>query len=59
MNIHRFVSREQEFTDKEREQYGKKVNSQNLYSLLSFGLSFTCLIYLLIKIFVTAGLIFV
>lgn len=51
MNIHRFVSNEKKFTDKEREQYGKKVVSQTLYSLLSFVLTIACLIYLVIKIY--------
>ncbi|MGJ8683481.1 MAG: hypothetical protein ACSHWW_02585 [Nonlabens sp.] len=50
MGIHRFTAHEKEWTVIERENYGKKVNSQNLLSLLSFGLSFGCLIYLIIKI---------
>lgn len=50
MGIHRFAAHEKEWTEIEREQYGKKISSQTLLSLLSFGLSFGCLIYLLIKI---------
>jgi hypothetical protein len=50
MGIHRFAANEKSWTDKERNQYGKKNNSQTLLSLLSFGLSFGCLIYLIIEI---------
>ena len=50
MGIHRFASNEKEWTSVEREKYGKRINSQTLLSLLSFGLSFACLIYLVIKI---------
>lgn len=50
MGIHRFSANEKEWTSVEREEYGKKINSQTLLSLLSFGLSFGCLIYLVIVI---------
>jgi len=50
MGIHRFAANEKAWTDKERNQYGKKINSQTLLSLLSFGLTLGCLIYLIIEI---------
>lgn len=50
MGIHRFTAHEKEWTDIERKQHGEKINSQTILSLLSFGLSFGSLIYLLIKI---------
>ena len=50
MGIHRFAANEKDWTDIERNQYGKKISTQTLLSLLSFGLSFGCLIYLLIEI---------
>jgi hypothetical protein len=49
MNIHRFASQEQEWTDKERERYGKMINQQTLLSLLSFLLSLGSLLYLIAK----------
>ena len=50
MEIHRFASREQEWTTTEREDYGKKIRKQTLLSLLALGLSLVCLIYLIIKL---------
>ena len=50
MEIHRFAAKERDWTDIERNEYGKKLNSQTLLSLLSFCLSLGCLIYLIIKI---------
>lgn len=50
MGIHRFAANEKAWTDKERNQYGKKINSQTLLSLLSFGLTLGCFIYLIIEI---------
>ena len=50
MGIHRFATNEMEWTGTEREQYGKKIDTQTLLSLLSFGLSFGCLIYLVVKV---------
>lgn len=50
MGIHRFAANEKAWTDKERNQFGKKINSQTLLSLLSFGLTLGCLIYLIIEI---------
>lgn len=50
MEIHRFAANEKEWTSVERKKYGKRISSQTLLSLLSFGLSLACLIYLVIKI---------
>lgn len=50
MGIHRFAANEKEWSNVEREQYGKRINSQTLLSLFSFGLSLGCLIYLTMKI---------
>lgn len=50
MGIHRFASNEKRWTSAEREKYGKQISSQNLLSLLSFGLSLACLLFLIIKI---------
>ena len=50
MGIHRFAAHEKEWTAIERSQYGKKINTQTLLSLLSLGLSVGCLIYLVIKV---------
>ena len=50
MEIHRFASNEKEHNDIERKQYGKKINSQNLYSILSFILTAGCLFYLILKV---------
>lgn len=50
MGIHRFAANEKEWTEIERSQYGKKINTQTLLSLLSFLLSLGCLIYLVIEI---------
>lgn len=50
MGIHRFAANEKDWTSIERKKYGKRINSQTLLSLLSFGLSLACLIYLVIEI---------
>lgn len=50
MEIHRFASNEQEWTDAERNEYGKKIRKQTRFSLLSLLLSLGCLIYLIAKI---------
>ena len=47
MEIHRFASREVEWTESDRNKYGRKINSQTLLSLLSFALSLACLVYLI------------
>jgi hypothetical protein len=51
MGIHRFASNEMTWTEKERKKFGKKISSQNMFSLLSFGLSLACLIYVILEIF--------
>jgi hypothetical protein len=50
MEIHRFASREQEWTSIEREEYGRRINKQTLFSLFALLLSLGCLIYLIIKL---------
>ena len=50
MEIHRFASREQEWTAPEREEYGKKISKQTRLSLLALLLSLGCLIYLITKL---------
>ncbi len=50
MEIHRFASREKEWTSDEREQYGQRINKQTLLSLASFILSIGCLVYLIIEL---------
>ena len=51
MEIHRFASREMEWTSIERENFGRKINTQTLLSLGAFALSLGCLIYIIIKLF--------
>lgn len=50
MEIHRFASREQEWTSIEREEYGKRISKQTLLSLLALVLSIACLIYLITRL---------
>lgn len=50
MEIHRYAAGEQDWDDKEREEYGRKIKKQTNLSLLSLVLSVGCLIYLIIKI---------
>lgn len=50
MEIHRFASREQEWTSVEREEYGKRISKQTLFSLFALLLSLSCLIYLIMKL---------
>lgn len=45
MEIHRFAAGEQEWTQSERNEYGKKINKQTLLSLFALFLSVICLIY--------------
>jgi len=47
MEIHRFASNEQEWTDKERDLYGKKISKQTNFSLFALFLSLCCLTYLI------------
>ena len=50
MEIHRFASREQDWTSIEREEYGRRIKNQTLLSLLALGLSLACLIYLITRL---------
>jgi hypothetical protein len=50
MEIHRFASREQEWTSVEREEYGKRIRRQTLLSLLALVFSIACLIYLITRL---------
>jgi|SRR5690625_420581 len=50
MEIHRFASNEQNWTKVEREEYGKKISSQNILSLLSIISTVIVLLYLILNI---------
>ena len=50
MEIHRFASREQEWTSVQREEYGKRISKQTLLSLLALVISMACLIYLVTRL---------
>lgn len=50
MGIHRFASNEQNWNKEEREEYGKKINSQNLFSLLSIISTSGVIIFLIFNI---------
>ncbi len=50
MEIHRFASKEQEWSTKQREQFGKKINKQTMLSLFALLLSLSCFIYLIINL---------
>jgi hypothetical protein len=50
MGIHRFASREQEWTAVEREEYRKRISRQTILSLFAFVLSLACLIYLITRL---------
>ncbi|MEG1236715.1 MAG: hypothetical protein RSD30_04090 [Flavobacterium sp.] len=50
MEIHRYAAGEQDWTNIERDEYGKKIEKQTKLSLLSLFLSIGCLIYLIIKV---------
>jgi hypothetical protein len=43
MKIHHFASREEGWTYLDRNNFGKKLDSQTLLALLSFALSLACL----------------
>ena len=47
MEIHRFAAGEQDWTEMEREEYGKKINKQTFLSLFSLLLSVVCLVLLI------------
>jgi hypothetical protein len=51
MGIHRFAANEMAWTQKERKEYGDRINKQTLLSLGAMGLSLGFLIYIIIKIF--------
>ena len=50
MEIHRYATGEQDWSDAERNEYGRKIDIQTRYSILSLLLSIACLTYLIIKI---------
>jgi len=50
MEIHRFASRELEWSADEREEYGKKIRKQTNLSLIALITSIGCLIYLIIEL---------
>lgn len=50
MEIHRFSSREQEWTTVNREEYGRKISKQTFLSLFALVVSIACLIYLITKL---------
>lgn len=50
MEIHRFASREQEWTADEREEYEKKIGRQTSLSVLALVFSLACLIYLITRL---------
>jgi len=50
MDIHRFSSREMEWTAEEREEYGKRIRKQTNLSLLALMTSISCLVYLIIAL---------
>lgn len=50
MEIHRFASKEQDWTSKERLEYKRRIKNQTLLSLIALELSLACLIYLIIKL---------
>lgn len=51
MEIHRFASNEKQWTDKEREIYGKRISRQTWLSFGAMVLSVGCLIFILINLF--------
>ena|SRR5690606_19936631 len=50
MEIHRFAAGEQDWTEMDREEYGKKINKQTILSLFSLFLSVVCLVFLIFTI---------
>jgi hypothetical protein len=51
MEIHREASREQDWTNTERDNYGKMIVKQTQLSMFALLLSLGCLIYLIVKVF--------
>lgn len=51
MEIHRFASREMEWTSIERNEYGRKISNQTNLSLIALFASICCLAYLIFEIF--------
>lgn len=50
MEIHRYATGEMEWTQVERDEYGKKLKKQTQLSFLALVCSVACFIYLLLKI---------
>ena len=50
MEIHRFASKEQEWTSAKRAEYGKRIDIQTMLSLIALVLSIACLIYLIMRL---------
>lgn len=50
IGIHRFATKENDWTNKEREIYGRKIQRQNRFSLCILGSSFICLLILIINL---------
>ncbi|KOF03325.1 hypothetical protein OB69_08550 [Roseivirga seohaensis subsp. aquiponti] len=50
MEIHRFASREQQWTSVERDEYISRIKGQTLYSLFGLVLSVLCLAYLIFNL---------
>lgn len=50
MEIHRFASREQQWTPAERNEYSKKISEQTLLSLFGLVFSLACFGYIIIKL---------
>lgn len=48
MEIHRFASKEQDWTSIEREEYKVRIRKQTFFSLIALIFSLVCLIYLII-----------
>ena len=51
MKIHRFAAKEEEWTQSDRTEYGKKIHSQTLLSLVALLLSIGCLGYIIYCLF--------
>jgi hypothetical protein len=50
MEIHRFASKEESWTEVERNQFGQKIKNQTMLSLIALVLSLFCLGYLIINL---------
>ena len=51
MEIHRFASREMDWTPEQRDEFGKRISKQTWLSLLAMGLSIICLGYIIYNVF--------